>query len=236
VSVELDPAVLSEAASLAAEALGLQAKPGAAFDAWGQAPAEMKALMSGPAWTAPLLGPVGQCAELSIVLPAGSTVDEAAAAMAISATVPALTEAYGADREGPLHPVEVASLLEARPGERALAMPLVGETGWSALIILASNPATAELPHLDPKPGPAAAHRSIAALSDVEMTVSVELGRTKIPIKDLLTVHNGSVVQLDRGVTQPVDIFVQGTLIARGEVVVVDEQFAVRVTELLTGE
>jgi flagellar motor switch protein FliN/FliY len=68
------------------------------------------------------------------------------------------------------------------------------------------------------------------------MTVSVELGRTKIPIKDLLSIHNGSVVQLDRPVSQPVDIFVHGTLIARGEVVVVDECFAVRVTELLTGD
>jgi flagellar motor switch protein FliN/FliY len=68
------------------------------------------------------------------------------------------------------------------------------------------------------------------------MTVSVELGRTKIPIKELLAIHNGAVVQLDRSVASPVDIFVHGTLIARGEVVVVDECFAVRVTELLTGE
>ncbi len=68
------------------------------------------------------------------------------------------------------------------------------------------------------------------------MTVSVELGRTKIPIRDLLNIHNGAVVQLDRPVSHPVDIFVHGTLIARGEVVVVDECFAVRVTELMTGD
>lgn len=78
--------------------------------------------------------------------------------------------------------------------------------------------------------------RSIAALADVEMTVSVELGRTKIAIRDLLSIHNGAVVQLDRSITHPVDVLVHGTLIARGEVVVVDECFAVRVTELLTGE
>jgi flagellar motor switch protein FliN/FliY len=68
------------------------------------------------------------------------------------------------------------------------------------------------------------------------MTVSVELGRTKIAIRDLLSIHNGTVVQLDRSITHPVDVLVHGTLIARGEVVVVDECFAVRVTELLTGE
>jgi flagellar motor switch protein FliN/FliY len=84
-------------------------------------------------------------------------------------------------------------------------------------------------------PGPAVA-RSITTFGDVEMSVSVELGRTKIPIRDLLNIHNGAVVQLDRPVTHPVDLFVQGTLIARGEVVVVDECFAVRVTELLTGD
>jgi flagellar motor switch protein FliN/FliY len=78
--------------------------------------------------------------------------------------------------------------------------------------------------------------RSIAALADVEMTVSVELGRTKIAIRDLLSIRNGAVVQLDRSITHPVDVLVHGTLIARGEVVVVDDCFAVRVTELLTGE
>ncbi len=78
--------------------------------------------------------------------------------------------------------------------------------------------------------------RSIATLADVEMTVSVELGRTKIAIRDLLSIRNGAVVQLDRSITHPVDVLVHGTLIARGEVVVVDECFAVRVTELLTGE
>lgn len=68
------------------------------------------------------------------------------------------------------------------------------------------------------------------------MTVSVELGRTKVAIKDLLSIHNGAVVQLDRAVSHPVDVLVNGTHIARGEVVVVDECFAVRVTELLTGD
>ena len=68
------------------------------------------------------------------------------------------------------------------------------------------------------------------------MTVSVELGRTKLPIRELLNIHSGAVVQLDRAVSHPVDIFVQGSLIARGEVVVVDECFAVRVTELLAGD
>ncbi len=110
-----------------------------------------------------------------------------------------------------------------------------GQHAGLLVVITPAAEVVAELPHLDPMPGPAVA-RSIATFGDVEMSVSVELGRTKIPIRDLLNIHNGAVVQLDRPVTHPVDLFVQGTLIARGEVVVVDECFAVRVTELLTGD
>ena len=101
---------------------------------------------------------------------------------------------------------------------------------------LPAEPGEAELPQFgfsEPSHGP---QRSMETLADVLMTISVELGRTKLAIRDLLNIHSGAVVQLDRQVTQPVDIFVHGTLIARGEVVVVDESFAVRVTELVTGD
>ena len=241
-SVGTDAAALTqavgEAASALAAALAIQAAPGPGFDPWGQAPAQLAELAEGQAtaWTAPLLGPLGPCGEVGIVLEAGPACpgeDQIAAALA--ACCPALGPATGGDRTGQVAGCDPAGLLQARPGQRATATPLVSGTGWAGLLVVIVNPAAAELPHLDPMPGPAGA-RSITTLSEVEMTISVELGRTKIPIKDLLSVHNGSVVQLDREVTQPVDIFVHGTLIARGEVVVVDECFAVRVTELLTGD
>jgi len=67
---------------------------------------------------------------------------------------------------------------------------------------------------------------------DVNMTVSVELGRVTMPIGELLQLSEGSVIQLDRLVSQPVDIIAQGVRLARGEVVVVEERYAVRITDI----
>lgn len=242
-SVETDPSVMGNAATDAvavlADSLGIDVAAGEAFDLWADQPAEMSELASkaAKAWTAPLIGPLGQCGELALVLPPGAQVPgEGRVASGLAGAVRALTASCGADHVGEMHRTEPGSLLQPRPGQRAVAVPMVREGAWAGALIVITDPAAAELPVLDPTPGPVAVNRSIADLSDVEMTVSVELGRTKIPIRDLLAIHNGSVVQLDRPVSHPVDIFVQGTLIARGEVVVVDEHFAVRVTELLTGD
>jgi flagellar motor switch protein FliN/FliY len=67
---------------------------------------------------------------------------------------------------------------------------------------------------------------------DVNMPVSVELGRVFMPIGELLQLSEGSVIQLDRMISQPVDIIAQGVRLARGEVVVVEERYAVRITEI----
>jgi len=67
---------------------------------------------------------------------------------------------------------------------------------------------------------------------DVNMTVSVELGRVTMPIGELLQLSEGAVIQLDRQVSQPVDIIAQGVRLARGEVVVVEERYAVRITDI----
>lgn len=235
----------AEAAALLANALGLQAEPGPGFDLWGQEPGELAALVSKQAksWSAPLVGPLGPCGELALSLLPGATVPEDdQLASALAGAVRPLTTACGADQIGELRPINAGTLAQARPGHRALAIPLVsglpdGGRGPTGLVVIVTPTSqVAELPHLDPSSGASGNPRSIAALGEVEMTVSVELGRTKIPIRDLLNIHNGAVVQLDRAVTHPVDIFVHGTLIARGEVVVVDDCFAVRVTELLTGD
>ncbi len=71
---------------------------------------------------------------------------------------------------------------------------------------------------------------------DVNMPVSVELGRTSMPIGELLHLSEGAVIQLDRMVSQPVDIIAQGVRLARGEVVVVDDRYAVRITEIESSE
>lgn len=70
-------------------------------------------------------------------------------------------------------------------------------------------------------------------LMDVNLDVSVELGRTKMTVRQVLDLQHGSVVELERLAGDVVDVFVNDKLVARGEVVVVDDKFGVRVTELI---
>lgn len=88
---------------------------------------------------------------------------------------------------------------------------------------LAGTPATAELATLD-------------LLRDVELDLKIELGRTHMHLADVLKLRRGSVVTLDKLAGDPVDILVNGRLVARGEVLVLNENFCVRVAELVAGE
>jgi flagellar motor switch protein FliN/FliY len=73
-------------------------------------------------------------------------------------------------------------------------------------------------------------------LSDVPMELSVEIGRTRLTIGETLDLRVGSIVTLDRLAGEPVDLLVNGTPIARGEVVVVDEQFGLRITRIVDSD
>lgn len=75
---------------------------------------------------------------------------------------------------------------------------------------------------------------NVEAILDVPVTLSVEVGRARIPIRNLLQLTQGAVVELERGAGEPLDIFVNGTLIAHGEVVVVNDKFGVRVTDVVS--
>lgn len=75
--------------------------------------------------------------------------------------------------------------------------------------------------------------RGIEMLHGVDMEVTVELGRTRMTVRDLLALSPGAVLELDRAAGSPADLLVNGRLIARGEVVVVDEDFGLRITEVL---
>lgn len=75
---------------------------------------------------------------------------------------------------------------------------------------------------------------NIGMLMDVPLTVTIELGRTEMTLKQALELQQGSVVELDRLAGDPIDVYVNERLIAKGEVVVVDDRFAVRVTELVS--
>jgi flagellar motor switch protein FliN len=79
-------------------------------------------------------------------------------------------------------------------------------------------------------------HRNIDLLMDVDLPVSIELGRTKMPISDILGLGPGSVVELNKLAGEPVDLLVNYKVVAKGEVVVVDENFGLRITQLMTPE
>lgn len=74
----------------------------------------------------------------------------------------------------------------------------------------------------------------IDLLGEVEMTVTVELGRTKMKVRDLLRMTEGSLIELGRGIGDAVDVLVNGSIIAHGEVVVVDDELGIRITEFVS--
>lgn len=103
-------------------------------------------------------------------------------------------------------------------------------------------PATAE-PKVQPAPfaelradqgGAAANNNQLDLVMDIPVTLSVELGRTKIQIRELLQLAQGSVVDLDRLAGEPMDVLVNGFLIARGEVVLVNDKFGIRLTDIVS--
>jgi flagellar motor switch protein FliN len=114
-----------------------------------------------------------------------------------------------------------------------------GDNQFPDLSGVASAPAfaqRAEFQQLAPAAGTESFHNNIDLLLDVKMPVAIELGRTELPIAELLALGPGSVIELNKLAGEPVDLLVNNKIIARGEVVVVDENFGVRVTSLLSPE
>lgn len=77
-------------------------------------------------------------------------------------------------------------------------------------------------------------NRDMDLILDIPVTISLEVGRTSISIKNLLQLNQGSVVELDRYAGEPLDVLVNGTLIAHAEVVVVNEKFGIRLTDVVS--
>ena len=76
--------------------------------------------------------------------------------------------------------------------------------------------------------------RKLDAILDIPVTITMEVGRSQISIRNLLQLNQGSVVELDRVAGEPLDVLVNGTLIAQGEVVVVADKYGVRITDIIT--
>lgn len=78
--------------------------------------------------------------------------------------------------------------------------------------------------------------RTIDAILDVMLQVTVEVGRARMTIQDLLQLGQGSVVELEKLAGEPLDVYINGRLVARGEAVIINEKFGVRLTEIISKE
>lgn len=91
---------------------------------------------------------------------------------------------------------------------------------------------TPEFPDLKPTSVPVGPPGELNRLFDVQVTVAAELGRTSVPIQKLLGLTEGSVFELDRSISSPIELVAQGVPLGNGEVVVVDDSFAIRIKEI----
>jgi flagellar motor switch protein FliN len=157
-----------------------------------------------------------------------------------TAVRPALEAAAGAfgpvvvDPGQPMPPAVALSALAAKPG--TVVVPLMDGAEVSAMVALRLDPWPRSDAAPSPEVNPGPRTTSVPGwdlLHDVEMEVSAELGRTRMNVRDLLSLSPGVVVELDRAAGSPADLLVNGRLVARGEVVVIDENFGIRVTEIV---
>jgi flagellar motor switch protein FliN/FliY len=131
--------------------------------------------------------------------------------------------------------MEPADAVQAIVQAGGALVPYTSEENIRAAIGLAvaaqvSSPPPAEEPSSSSGKG---SRPGFDLLHDVEMEVTAELGRTRMSVKELLSLTPGAVIELDRAAGGPADLLVNGRLIARGEVVVIDENFGIRITEIV---
>ena len=100
--------------------------------------------------------------------------------------------------------------------------------------IESNEPAPAQFTQLQSDDASVGDELNLDVILDVPVTLSLEVGRARLPIRNLLQLNQGSVVELDRAAGEPLDVFVNGTLVAHGEVVVVNEKFGIRITDVVS--
>jgi flagellar motor switch protein FliN/FliY len=123
-------------------------------------------------------------------------------------------------------PILVHWIVEASLGALTASGAPVAPAGEGPSVAPATLPELGETAGLGPQ-------RDLYLLADVPMNVTVELGRAVMQVRDLLAMREGSIVELDRAAGAVVDVLVNGTLVARGDVVVVDDDLGVRITEIV---
>jgi flagellar motor switch protein FliN/FliY len=170
-------------------------------------------------------------------------------AQALKPALETVATALGGRLDGDTTGIAVEDCLEVLAGGTTVLVPLLASGTVAALIGVTLNVVPASAPTSQSAgtasaagqavglAGPGAAGGSswgIDMLRDVEMEITCELGRTRMSVRQLLALAPGDVVELDRLAGAPADLLVNGTLLARGEVVVVDESFGLRITEIVT--
>ncbi len=116
----------------------------------------------------------------------------------------------------------------------AMAEQAESEAQDDAGLLGAEDVQPAELDELVDEPITGEEKRKLDTILDIPVTISMEVGRSLISIRNLLQLNQGSVVELDRVAGEPLDVLVNGTLIAHGEVVVVNDKFGIRLTDVIS--
>ncbi len=216
------------AAATAAAALVPAAVPLVAVTTGAPPPADTPAVVAGvvgrvAADVALVLGP--QVAQTLAEGTDGGPLEPAAALR------PALQAAAATFGDGVLEPARATTAgLVVGPDSHVVA--LQGDGVTYAWLVVRERPG---VPQASDAPGvPAQRGASLRALYDVDLTLTAEIGRTRLPLRQVLDLTPGTVLELDRAAGGPADLVVNGRLIARGEIVVVDEDFAIRVTEIVS--
>ncbi|MFV0632954.1 flagellar motor switch protein FliN [Demequina sp.] len=179
---------------------------------------------------------------VDLVIVTGPSTHEALAAAGDGALVedllrPALEAAASTLGPGVLDAARTEPVGAAFDDPDIEAFALVDDAGqpqaWFGLRTRTAQPAGSEPPAvLD-----AVTERArLRVLHDIELVLTAEIGRTRLPMRDVLGLVPGTVIELDRAAGAPADIMVNGRLVARGEVVVIDEDYGVRVTEIVTSD
>ena len=126
-----------------------------------------------------------------------------------------------------LDPSDIEAALAAVKGEAEPAPA-------PAVAARPAEPARSVFAPLDePESAPGLDAQNLDIVMDIPLEVSVELGRKRMSIRDILDLGSGSIVELDKVAGEPVDLLVNGRLVARGEVVVIEDNFGVRITEII---
>lgn len=159
-------------------------------------------------------------------------------AQALTPALESLATALGGRLEGPATATEVRDCLDVLTGGLTVLIPLTAGDSVRVLVgVSLTEPTTPPGPRGDLRndaESDKTTNWGIDMLRDVEMEVTCELGRTRMTVRQLLALAPGDVVELDRLAGAPADLLVNGTLLAHGEVVVVDESFGLRITEIVT--